>query len=92
MHLKGSISKITQNKVGLLVHNQESHAMDFIHSREISALLYETDGLDGGISLRMHKDDLSEARGASRAQKDWNEHVSPVQGYRGGLGEPYSFY
>lgn len=65
--------------------------MDFVYSQEVSAVLYQTDGLDSGIPLRMHKDDVSEIRGASRAQKDWNDNVSPIESYRGGLGEPYSF-
>lgn len=65
--------------------------MDFVYSQEISPNLYQTDGLDGGIPLRVHKDELSEIIGGLRAQKDWNNHVSAIKDYNGGLGKPYSF-
>ncbi|KAI7786173.1 hypothetical protein LA080_004557 [Diaporthe eres] len=39
----------------------------------------------------MHKDAVKEAKGALRAQRDWSQHISPVDGYLGGLGDPYSF-
>lgn len=65
--------------------------MDLIYSQEISPSLYQTDGLDNGTPLRMHNNDTSEIRGALRAQRDWNDYVAPIEGYKGGLGEPYSF-
>lgn len=65
--------------------------MDFVYSEEVSPLTYETHGLASGIPLRLHKDTVKELKGAMRAQADWNEHVSPVQDYLGGLGDTYSF-
>lgn len=65
--------------------------MDFVYSEEVSPLTYETHGLANGIPLRLHKDTVKELKGALRAQADWNEHVSPVQDYLGGLGDTYSF-
>ena len=65
--------------------------MEFKFSEQVSPRAYETDGLANGIPLRLHKDAVKEIEGALRAQKDWNQHVFPVQGYLGGLGDPYSF-
>lgn len=65
--------------------------MEFIYSEEVSSHVYETHGLANGIPLRMHKDTVKEVEGALRAQSDWSRHVTPVQDYLGGLGNPYSF-
>ncbi|KAI1276913.1 fusicoccadiene synthase [Xylaria sp. FL0933] len=65
--------------------------MDFKYSREIDPNLYETHGLDEGIPLRIHKDQHLEVKGALRAQRDWTKHVRNVDGYKGGLGDPFTF-
>lgn len=65
--------------------------MEFLYSIEVDPAVYETHGLADGAPLRMHNEPYSETRGAVRAQRDWSKHVSPVEGYRGGLGHPYSF-
>lgn len=65
--------------------------MEFIYSEEVSPGAYDTHELANGISLRLHKDAVKETKGALRAQRDWSQHVSPVDGYLGGLGDPYSF-
>ncbi|KAI1877693.1 hypothetical protein JX265_003701 [Neoarthrinium moseri] len=65
--------------------------MEFQYSEVIDPSVYETCGLGYGIALRMHKDKATEVKGALRAQKDWTKNVNPVNGYNGGLGEPYSF-
>lgn len=65
--------------------------MEFIYSFEIDPDAYETHGLADGVPLRMHKDTNSEFQGIARAQKDWSNHVSPIEGYNGGIGDPYSF-
>ncbi|KAI0186244.1 isoprenoid synthase domain-containing protein [Xylaria flabelliformis] len=65
--------------------------MNFNYSQEIDSTVYETHGLDGGIPLRIHKDQHLEFKGALRAQRDWTKHVNNVNGYRGGLGDPFSF-
>lgn len=65
--------------------------MEFKYSSEVDPAIYETHGLATGMPLRLHNDPSSEIKGAIRAQRDWSMHVSPVEGYQGGLGEPYSF-
>ncbi|KAJ2997364.1 hypothetical protein NUW58_g677 [Xylaria curta] len=65
--------------------------MNFNYSREIDPSIYETHGLDGGIPLRIHKDQHLEFKGALRAQRDWDKHVGNADGYKGGLGDPFSF-
>ncbi|KAI0145462.1 fusicoccadiene synthase [Xylariaceae sp. FL1272] len=65
--------------------------MEFQYSTEVEHRGYETHGLDGGIPLRVHKDQALEFDGALRAQEDWTSHVRDVTGYKGGLGDPYSF-
>ncbi|GAW17676.1 hypothetical protein ANO14919_071360 [Xylariales sp. No.14919] len=65
--------------------------MEFTYSQEIDPSIYETHGLDEGISLRIHKDQHLEFKGAQRAQRDWTKHVCNVDGYKGGLGNPFSF-
>lgn len=65
--------------------------MNFQYSEEVDRDFYEDDGLGHGIPLRLHKDLFREIRGTIRAQRDWSKNVSPVKGYKGGLGHPYSF-
>ncbi|KAI1267820.1 fusicoccadiene synthase [Xylariaceae sp. FL1019] len=65
--------------------------MDFQYSREVESGGYETHDLDGDIPLRIHKDQVLEFDGALHAQKDWTSHICDVTGYKGGLGDPYSF-
>ncbi|KAI0451109.1 fusicoccadiene synthase [Xylaria acuta] len=65
--------------------------MEFKYSREVDSSLYKTDGLGYGIALRMHNAQKKEIAGALRAQKDWSNHVKPINVYKGGLGDPYSF-
>lgn len=65
--------------------------MEFKYSREVDLSDYETDGLDEDIPLRIHKNQYLEERGALRAQKDWTQHVCNVDGYKGGLGDPFTF-
>ncbi|KAI1735626.1 fusicoccadiene synthase [Xylaria scruposa] len=65
--------------------------MNFNYSQEIDPSVYETHGLDGAIPLRIHKDQHLEFKGALRAQRDWTKHVHNVDGYKGGLGDPFSF-
>ncbi|CAJ2504215.1 Uu.00g116090.m01.CDS01 [Anthostomella pinea] len=65
--------------------------MKFRYSTEVDASVYVTEGLGYGIPLRTHKDQAKEIEGTLRAQKDWSNHVDAVDGYHGGLGDPYSF-
>lgn len=65
--------------------------MEYQYSREVDPSLYETQGLGRDIILRMHRDQAKEVMGVLRAQRDWTKHVNPVNGYNGGLGDPYSF-
>ncbi|KAK0701925.1 isoprenoid synthase domain-containing protein [Lasiosphaeria miniovina] len=67
--------------------------MEFRYSEVVDPSLFETDGLitNKMVTLRRHKDSFSEIIGAFRAQRDWSEHVAPVHGYQGGLGEHFSF-
>ncbi|KAI0812131.1 isoprenoid synthase domain-containing protein [Xylaria sp. FL0064] len=65
--------------------------MEYIYSEEVDPKLYETNGLINQLKLRMHKDSLSEIKGALRAQKDWSKHVHLVKNYHGGLGDRFSF-
>ncbi|KAI0164278.1 isoprenoid synthase domain-containing protein [Hypoxylon sp. FL1284] len=54
--------------------------MEYLYSEEVGLDLYETHGLARG-----------EIQGAIRAQQDWSKYVNPVDGYNGGLGDPFSF-
>ena len=65
--------------------------MEYQYSRLVDPSGYVTEGLCEGMPLRVHKYPELEDIGALRAQQDWNEHVAPVQNYRGGLGPQYSF-
>ncbi|KAI0969501.1 fusicoccadiene synthase [Xylaria arbuscula] len=65
--------------------------MEFKYSEEIDPSVYETFGLHEDIPLRIHKDQHLEFRGALRAQRDWTKHVYNVDGYKGGLGDPFTF-
>ena len=65
--------------------------MEYRYSEEVDPCEYETHGLAGNVPLRVHKDPFSETVGALRAQRDWTKLVSPVYGYKGGLGDRYSF-
>lgn len=68
--------------------------MEYQYSEVVDPSVYETDGLvakKNMLSLRRHKDTFSEIIGSLRAQRDWSEHVCPVYGYQGGLGDQYSF-
>ncbi|KAI1177039.1 fusicoccadiene synthase [Nemania sp. FL0916] len=65
--------------------------MEFNYSRLVDPSGYGTHGLDEGIPLRVHRDQHLEVKGALRAQRDWTKHVRNVDGYKGGLGDPFSF-
>ncbi|KAI1189732.1 fusicoccadiene synthase [Nemania serpens] len=65
--------------------------MEFNYSQEVDPSVYETRGLNEGIPLRIHKDQHLEFKGALRAQRDWTKHVRNVDGYKGGLGDPFTF-
>ncbi|KAL4935416.1 hypothetical protein BDV06DRAFT_234347 [Aspergillus oleicola] len=66
--------------------------MGYQYSYKVDPMLYETHGLDGGIPLRVHADPESkEHTGSLRAQLDWSRCVRSVKGYKGGLGEIFSF-
>ncbi|KAF2965249.1 hypothetical protein GQX73_g8313 [Xylaria multiplex] len=65
--------------------------MEFNYSQEIDPAIYKTHGLDEGIPLRIHKDQHLELNGALRAQRDWTKHISNVNDYKGGLGNPFTF-
>ncbi|KAK3392844.1 isoprenoid synthase domain-containing protein [Podospora didyma] len=67
--------------------------MEYQYSEAIDPRVYKTDGLISNsiTTLRRHKDPFSEVIGSLRAQRDWSEQVSPINGYHGGLAEPYSF-
>ncbi|KAI1653875.1 fusicoccadiene synthase, partial [Daldinia decipiens] len=65
--------------------------MEYRYSEEVEKSLYRTDGLDHDIPLRIHKDFFKEIRGTLRAQTDWSQYVSSIQGYKGGLGRLFSF-
>ncbi|KAI1498011.1 isoprenoid synthase domain-containing protein [Biscogniauxia marginata] len=65
--------------------------MEYQYSEVVDPSLYETHDLSNGIELRMHKDSFKETNGARRAQRDWAQYVRPVEGYYGGLGDPYTF-
>lgn len=65
--------------------------MEYRHSKIVNPALYETQGLCDGIDVRMHTETDREDRGAIRAHQDWNQHVSPIKGYKGTLGPKWSF-
>ena len=65
--------------------------MDYNYSSVVDPSSYDLEGLCDGIPLRIHKHADFEDIGAIRAQEDWRKHVSPVEGYRGGLGPRFSF-
>jgi len=65
--------------------------MEYSYSKEINQTLYETDGLGIDVALRMHKDWIKEKKGTLRMQREWSQHVSPAEGYKGGLGHRYHF-
>jgi hypothetical protein len=65
--------------------------MDYKYSQLISQDNYETDGLSFDVPLRSHRDSYKEGMGALQAQKDWDEQVSPLNGYHGGLGPAFCF-
>lgn len=65
--------------------------MDFSHSDIMAPGSYRDDGLANDMPLRIHKDPYKEITGTLRAQQDWNDNVSPVKDYQGGLGSPFSF-
>lgn len=52
---------------------------------------YRDDGLSNGIPLQVHRQQHLEVQGTMRAQEDWNTFVSPITGYRGGLGDRFHF-
>ncbi|KAF5252850.1 hypothetical protein FANTH_2174 [Fusarium anthophilum] len=39
----------------------------------------------------MHRDSAKEVNGALRAHKDWDRYVRPMNGYEGGLADPFGF-
>ncbi|KAI0205606.1 isoprenoid synthase domain-containing protein [Astrocystis sublimbata] len=65
--------------------------MQFRYSEEVDPHEYETHGLCDQVKLRIHKDAVSEIKGALRAQEDWATQVRPIVNYQGGLGDRYSF-
>lgn len=65
--------------------------MEYHHSQIINRRTYNDWDLCNGLPLRMHRDTFAEIKGSLRAQKDWSEHVRPVNGYKGGLGPRFSF-
>ena len=65
--------------------------MQFTQSDIVNPRSYRTHGLCRGIDLRLHNDRMGEKRGAIRCQKDWSRLVAPLKGYKGTLGNPYSF-
>ncbi|KAH7026801.1 fusicoccadiene synthase [Macrophomina phaseolina] len=65
--------------------------MEYRYSSIVDPALYETQGLCDGIDVRMHNETYREDRGAIRAHQDWNQHVSPMKGYKGTLGPKWSF-
>ena len=65
--------------------------LEYRYSNEADPATYEpTHGLAEGIPLRIHKDSCKEIEGTLRAQKDWHENVSPLNNYKGGLGDRFS--
>jgi hypothetical protein len=65
--------------------------MRYQYSEAVNNDQYEDDGLANGIQLRMHKDSHKEIASTLRLQRDWNQLVSPVREYHGGLGDRFSF-
>lgn len=65
--------------------------MEHMYSTLVEPNSYRNDGLSSNIPLRIHRDPYKEIYGAIQAQKDWNEHVGPIDAYMGGLGPVYSF-
>ncbi|KAK8061886.1 Fusicoccadiene synthase [Apiospora phragmitis] len=66
--------------------------MEFCYSKIIDPCSYQTYGLVEDIPLRQHNDpDNKEIKGALRAQNDWGQLVNPIRGYKGGLGDRFSF-
>lgn len=66
--------------------------MEYRYSERIDPSTYNRDDeLCRGIDLRRHKDLLGELRGALRCQYDWSRLVSPLQHFKGALGDPFSF-
>lgn len=65
--------------------------MQFRYSKEIDPSTYETHGLDHGLPLRQHNQQIKEVNSILRSHKDWTKHVSPVKGYKGGIADPFCF-
>ena len=53
--------------------------------------MYDTDGLDIKIPLRMHKDSKLEVEAALKVHGDWSRSVHPLTRYHGELGPRYHF-
>ncbi|KAL4796224.1 isoprenoid synthase domain-containing protein [Aspergillus venezuelensis] len=68
--------------------------MNHQYSIQVDPRAYQpkTQGLDGGIPLRVHADPCNrEVAGTLRVHNDWSRCVRPVPGYKGGLGEMVNF-
>lgn len=66
--------------------------MELIYSDEIVYDLSEMYGHNRCSTLRVHRDhDKRELQGIVRAQTDWSTLVSPLDGYKGGMGNRFSF-
>ncbi|KAF2466571.1 terpenoid synthase [Lindgomyces ingoldianus] len=65
--------------------------MEYCYSKECNLKLSEAEGLEIDVVFRMHKDWAKEVKGTLDMQKEWNMHVSSIDGYNGGLGRQYQF-
>ncbi|KAK3345873.1 isoprenoid synthase domain-containing protein [Lasiosphaeria hispida] len=67
--------------------------MEFRYSSVLDPSIYDTatQGLLDGVQIRVHKGRVLDDLGIIRAQKDWREHVSPLNGYRGCLHPGHSY-
>lgn len=65
--------------------------MIYKFSQELSQSKCETEGLCDGLAIRKHLCEDLEEIGTFRAQQDWNDLVSKVSDFKGGLGPEHSF-
>ncbi|GAB1317175.1 hypothetical protein MFIFM68171_07385 [Madurella fahalii] len=65
--------------------------MEFQYSSVLELPASETQGLNQGIPIRVHRNRDLEDYGAIRAQEDWSRSVEPLGFYKGGLASRLGF-
>jgi hypothetical protein len=65
--------------------------MEFRYSSILELSPEETQGLNLGIPVRVHRNRELEDYGSIRAQQDWSKSVEPLGFYKGGLAPRLGF-